>query len=74
MRGAVLASAVLVWILGREGGFGATTPALPIPQAFVVEAGYSAILGYVILGATDLRNARGVAPFAIGPRYSRARW
>jgi MIP family channel proteins len=64
--GAVLASASLLWILGPEGGFGATTPALAIPQAFAVEAGYSAILGFVILGATDPKNAPGVAPFAIG--------
>lgn len=64
--GAVAASAVLVWILGFDGGVGATTPALPIPQSFVVEAGYSAILAFVILGATDTRNVPGVAPFAIG--------
>lgn len=64
--GAIAASAVLVWILGSAGGFGATTPALPVPQAFVVEMGYSGILAFVILGATDTRNAPGVAPFAIG--------
>jgi MIP family channel proteins len=64
--GAVLASASLLWILGPDGGFGATTPALPIPQSFAVEAGYSAILGFVILGATDTRNAKTVVPFAIG--------
>jgi MIP family channel proteins len=64
--GAVLASLVLVWILGTGGGFGATLPLLPIPQSFAVEAGYSGILGFVILGATDSRNPKGVAPFAIG--------
>lgn len=64
--GAVLASLALVWILGTGGGFGETIPALPIPQSFAVEAGYSAILGFVILGATDTRNAKGLAPFAIG--------
>ena len=64
--GAVLASLVLVWILGTGGGFGATLPLLPIPQSFAVEAGFSGILGFVILGATDSRNAKGVAPFAIG--------
>ena len=64
--GAVLASSALVWILGTEGGFGATAPVLALPQAFAVEAGYSAILGFVILGATDPKNAPGMAPFAIG--------
>ncbi len=64
--GAVAASAMLLWILGPAGGFGATVPALPIPQSFAVEAGYSAILAFVIMGATDARNAPGVAPFAIG--------
>jgi len=64
--GAIAASAVLVWILGFDGGVGATLPMLPIPQSFVVEAGYSGILAFVILGATDPKNAPGVAPFAIG--------
>lgn len=64
--GAVAASAVLGWILGFDGGVGATIPMLPIPQSFVVEAGYSGILAFVILGATDPKNAPGVAPFAIG--------
>lgn len=64
--GAVLASASLLWILGPEGGFGATIPAVTTSKAFAVEAGYSAILGFVILGATDPKNAPGVAPFAIG--------
>lgn len=65
--GAVAASALLLWILGRSGGYGATIPALPIPQAFLVEAGYSGILGFVIMAvATDPRVPAGVAPFAIG--------
>ena len=64
--GAILASAALLWILGSDGGYGATTPAVAVPQAFAVEAGFSAILGFVILGATDSKNAPGVAPFAIG--------
>jgi Glycerol uptake facilitator and related permeases (Major Intrinsic Protein Family) len=36
--GAVLASATLLWILGSEGGFGATTPAVATSKAFAVEA------------------------------------
>lgn len=64
--GAVVASLLLLWILGHGAGYGATIPMLPIPQSFAVEAGYSGILGFVILGATDGRNPRGLAPFAIG--------
>jgi MIP family channel proteins len=65
--GAVGASALLVWLLGPVGNFGATVPLLPIPQSFVVELGYTALLGFVIMGvATDERSPTAVAPFAIG--------
>lgn len=65
--GAVAASAALGWMLGPVGNFGATVPALPLAQSFAVEAGYTAILGFVIMGvATDRRTPPGVAPFAIG--------
>ena len=65
--GAIAASAALRWILGPVGNFGATMPALPIAQSFAVEAGYTAILGLVIMGvATDERTPSGVAPFALG--------
>lgn len=65
--GAISASAVLVWLLGPVGDFGATVPALPVARSFVVEAGYSAILAFVIMGvATDKRSPGAVAPFAIG--------
>jgi MIP family channel proteins len=65
--GAIAASAALGWILGPVGGFGATVPALPLAQAFAVEAGYTAILGFVIMGvATDERAPAALAPFAIG--------
>jgi MIP family channel proteins len=65
--GAVVASAALVWIVGPVGNFGATVPAISIGRAFAVEAGYTAILGLVIMGvATDARTPPGVAPFAIG--------
>ena len=65
--GAVAASAVLAWLLGPVGNFGATLPALSIGRSFAVEAGYSAILGFVIMGvATDKRTPAAVAPFAIG--------
>ena len=65
--GAIAASLLLSWILGPVGNFGATTPTLPLGRSFVVEAGYSALLAFVIMGvATDARTPAAVAPFAIG--------
>ena len=65
--GAVTASAVLAWILGPVGNFGATVPALTVGRSFAVEAGYSAILAFVIIAvATDERTPTAVSPFAIG--------
>ena len=65
--GAVAASVLLGWLLGRTGGFGETLPALPIAQSFVVELGFTGLLGFVIIGvATDDRTPASVAPFAIG--------
>jgi len=64
--GATAASALLVWILGPVGNFGATVPAIPTSRAFVVEAGYTALLGFVIMGVTSPRVAPSVVPFAIG--------
>lgn len=65
--GAVLASFLCGWLLGPVGSFGATIPALPLAQSFVVEMGYTGVLGFVIMGvATDERTPTAVAPFAIG--------
>jgi aquaporin Z len=65
--GATAASALLGWILGPVGNFGATVPSLPLAQSFVVEMGYTGLLGFVIMGvATDERTPPAVAPFAIG--------
>jgi MIP family channel proteins len=65
--GAIAASALLLWILGPENGFGATVPSLPIAQAFVVELGYSGLLAFVIMAvATDERTPPAIAPFVIG--------
>lgn len=65
--GAIAASLLCGWILGPIGDFGTTIPALPIAQAFVVEMGYTGVLGFVIMGvATDVRTPPAVAPFAIG--------
>jgi len=65
--GAVAASLVLAWILGPVGNYGATMLTLTVGRSFAVEAGYSAILGFVIIAvATDERTPAAVAPFAIG--------
>jgi aquaporin NIP len=65
--GAIVSSALLGWLLGPVGNFGATTPALSIAQSFVVEAGYTALLGFVIMSvATDERSPAALPPFAIG--------
>lgn len=65
--GALAASALLTWTLGPVGNFGATVPSLPLAQSFVVEMGYTGLLGFVIMGvATDERSPTAVAPFAIG--------
>jgi len=65
--GAILASFVCGWILGPVGDFGVTVPSLAIPQSFVVEMGFTGLLGFVIMGvATDQRTPTAVAPFAIG--------
>lgn len=65
--GAILASLVLAWIVGPVGNYGATIPAISTIRAFAVEAGYTAILGFVIMGvASDPRTPPSVPPFAIG--------
>ena len=65
--GAIAASALLVWLLDPVGNFGETVPALSVSRSFVVEMGYTGLLGFVIMGvATDERSPAAVAPFAIG--------
>lgn len=65
--GAIAASAVLVWLLGPVGNFGATVPSVPTAQAFVIEAGYTGLLGFVIMAvATDDRTPPSIAPFVLG--------
>ena len=65
--GAVLASILCAWLLGAAGGFGTTIPNLALPQSFVVEMGFTGVLGFVIMAvATDPRSPPMIAPFAIG--------
>ncbi len=65
--GAVLAALLLRWLLGPVGGLGATVPQVDLARAFVIEAGYSGVLAFVIVAvATDARVPGAVVPFAIG--------
>lgn len=65
--GAVAASLLLRWLLGDVGGLGATVPGVTLARAFVIEAGYTGLLGFVIMAvATDERVPAAVAPFALG--------
>jgi MIP family channel proteins len=65
--GAIAASFTLAWVLGPTGGFGETVPSISVARAFVVEAGYSGLLAFVIMGvATEPKTPPGVAPFALG--------
>lgn len=65
--GAVAASLLLRWLLGPVGNLGATVPAVSVARAFVVEAGYTGLLGFVIMAvATDERTPPAIAPFVLG--------
>lgn len=65
--GAIAASLLLRWLLGPVGGLGATVPSVSVDRAFVIEAGYTGLLGFVIMSvATDQRVPSTVAPFALG--------
>ncbi len=65
--GAMGASAMLVWLLGPVGNFGATVPTVSLARAFVIEMGYTGLLGFVIMAvATDDRVPAVIAPFVLG--------
>lgn len=65
--GAIAASALLGWLVGPVGSFGATVPTVSIARAFVIEMGYTGLLGFVIMAvATDERVPGTVAPFVLG--------
>jgi MIP family channel proteins len=65
--GAVLASLVLLWILGPVGNLGATIPVISVGGAFAVEFLLSFVLMFVIMAvATDERVANGFAGIAVG--------
>jgi MIP family channel proteins len=65
--GAVAASAVLAWLVGPVGNFGATIPSVTIARAFVIEMGYTGLLGFVIMAvATDDRAPGAITPFVLG--------
>lgn len=65
--GAIAASLTLRWLLGDVGGMGATVPSVSLARAFVIEAGYTGLLGFAILAlTTDSRVPAAVVPFALG--------
>lgn len=65
--GAVAASMLLRWLLGDAGNFGATVPTLSLSRTFVIEFGFTGLLGVVIMAvATDARASATLAPFVIG--------
>lgn len=65
--GAILASLLCGWVLGPVAGYGATIPNLSVGRAFVVEMGYSALLGFVIIAlSSDERAPTALASMLIG--------
>jgi aquaporin NIP len=65
--GAFLASLLCGWVLGSIASYGATVPSLTVGRAFVVELGYSALLGLVIIAvASDERAPASLASVLIG--------
>lgn len=65
--GAVVASMLLRWLLGDAGNFAATVPSLSLSRAFVIEFGFTGLLGFVIMAvATDARVPATLAPFVVG--------
>src|SRR5689334_1564547 len=47
--GAIAASFLLGWLIGPVGDFGVTVPSLSLARSFVVEAGFSGVLAFVIM-------------------------
>jgi MIP family channel proteins len=65
--GGILASLILLGVLGPVGNLGATIPEVPVPSAFTVEFLLSFALMFVIMAvATDERVADGFAGLAVG--------
>jgi aquaporin NIP len=60
--GAVCAALLLRWLLGPVANLGATPPMLTLPRAFAIEAGYSALLAFVIMAVAIDDRAGAVAP------------
>jgi len=62
-----LARRCVAELLGPVGHLGATIPSVSFDRALVIEAGYSGLLAFVIMGvATDARSPAALAPYAIG--------
>jgi glycerol uptake facilitator-like aquaporin len=58
---------LLAWLLGDVGNMGATLPSVSIARAVVIEAAFTALLGFIIMSvATDKRTSPQVVPFVLG--------
>jgi glycerol uptake facilitator-like aquaporin len=68
--GAIAASALLGWLLGPVGNFGATVPSVTMARAFVIELGYTGLLGFVIITVCRPTSP----PSCSVQRSSRAPW
>lgn len=67
LLGAVAASALLGWLLGPVASGGATLPSVDVARAAVIEAGFTALLGLVIMGVSlDPRGPGSLAPVLLG--------
>jgi MIP family channel proteins len=64
--GAIAAAGTLVWLLGPVGDYGVTLPSVPIAQAFVIELGFTGVLGFVIGATADSRFPAGITPLVLG--------
>lgn len=64
--GAICASAMLRWLLGDVGDLGATVPIVTLTRAFVIEAGFTALLGFVIMSVAVGEHVGDAAPFVLG--------
>jgi MIP family channel proteins len=66
IAGATAAAALLVWMLGPVGNFGVTVPSIPLAQAFVVELGFTGVLGFMVAATADERFSKAIAPLVLG--------
>ncbi len=66
IAGATFAAWLLVWMLGPVGNYGVTVPSIPLAQAFVVELGFTGVLGFMVAASADDRFSKAIAPLVLG--------